>query len=354
MSPERWQQISRIFKVALEHEPAQRRALLTARCKGDSSLCGEVEALLASYEAAESSWFEPPAQLPGLLPEDNDKDSLLGRRLGAYEITHEIGRGGMGAVYAAHRADDEYKKRVAIKLVKRGMDTREVLKRFRYERQILAALDHPNIARLLDGGTTGDGLPFFVMEYVEGEPLTRYCETHNLLLTERLELFREVCAAVSYAHQNLVVHRDLKPDNILVTPDGTPKLLDFGIAKLLRPDFFPDTVIPTGLAVRPMTPDYASPEQVRGLPITTASDVYSLGVVLYELLTGHKPYTLTSYTPQEIERVICQEEPRRPSETRSKGVGEKKPLPAKATLTPLLPFSPIPLLHCGAMWTISC
>jgi eukaryotic-like serine/threonine-protein kinase len=181
---------------------------------------------------------------------------------------------------------DEYRKRVAIKLIKRGMDTEFVLRRFRNERQILAALDHPNIARLLDGGTSEDGLPYLVMEYIEGTPLDEYCDQRQLTIAERLQLFRQVCAAVHYAHQHLVIHRDLKPSNILVTADGTPKLLDFGIAKLLTPELAAETLDQTQGGLRLMTPAYASPEQVRGEPITTASDVYALGVVLYELLTG--------------------------------------------------------------------
>ena len=217
----------------------------------------------------------------------------------------------MGAVYLAARADDEYRKEVAIKLVRRGLDTEDILRRFRNERQILAQLDHPNIARLIDGGTTDDGLPYFVMEYVNGEPINAYCDANALLTTERLKLFRKVCAAVTYAHQNLVIHRDLKPSNILVTQEGEPKLLDFGIAKLLSAgdELFTQTIP----ALRVMTPEYASPEQVKGEKITTTSDVYSLGVLLYELLTGQRPYRLKTRTPEEIARAITEQEPERPS-----------------------------------------
>ncbi len=221
----------------------------------------------------------------------------------------------MGAVYLAARADDEYQKQVAVKIIKRGLDTDEVRRRFRNERQILARLEHPNIARLLDGGTTEDGLSYFVMEYVEGQALNEYSDGHKLLTAERLKLFRTICSAVVYAHQNLVVHRDLKPSNILVTADGTPKLLDFGIAKLLHGDGQPEADPVTVTALRVLTPEYASPEQIRGLPATTATDVYSLGVVLYELLTGHRPHRLQSRNPAEIARVICEEEPVRPSES---------------------------------------
>ena len=198
--------------------------------------------------------------------------------------------------------------RVAIKLVKRGMDTDFILRRFRKERQILAALDHPHIARLLDGGTTDDGLPYFVMEFIEGQPLYRYCDAHNLSIAERLRLFARVCDAVHYAHQKQVIHRDIKPSNVLVTSEGVPKLLDFGIAKLLNPDLAGDiTHDPTATAMRLMTPEYASPEQVQGAPTTPSTDVYSLGVLLYELLTGHRPYRLVNRAPHEIARVICEE-----------------------------------------------
>jgi serine/threonine protein kinase len=202
---------------------------------------------------------------------------------------------------------------VALKIIKRGMDSEEIQRRFKAERQILATLAHPNIARLLDGGVTEDGLPYFVMEYIDGQPIDEYCDSHKLTTKERLELFRKVCSAVQYAHQNLVVHRDLKPGNILVGSDGEPKLLDFGIAKLLNPNLSPLSLPMTATMMQILTPEYASPEQVRGEPITTASDVYSLGVLLYELLTGHRPYQLKSRIPQEIERIICESEPLKPS-----------------------------------------
>ena len=219
----------------------------------------------------------------------------------------------MGAVYLAVRADDQYQKQVAIKLIKRGMDTETILRRFRTERQILANLDHPNIAKLLDGGTTEEGLSYFIMDYVDGLPIDLYCDTQKLTTVERLRLFRTVCSAVAYAHQNRVVHRDLKPGNILVTAQGVVKLLDFGVAKLLNPEASSKTTGSTAAALRPMTPEYASPEQVRGSVITPASDIYSLGVLLYELLTGHRPYRVRSRTPQEIEHVICEEAPEKPS-----------------------------------------
>ena len=239
--------------------------------------------------------------------------SEAGRSVGSYRILSEVGHGGMGAVYLAVRDDDEFRKRVAIKLLRRGMATDDLVRRFRNERQILASIDHPHIAKLLDGGTTEEGFPYFLMEYVEGEPIDRYCDSHGLSVGERLELFRTVCAAVHFAHQNLVVHRDLKPGNILVTADGVVKLLDFGIAKLLRPELYSDRAGATRLEERLLTPEYASPEQARGEAITTASDVYSLGVLLYELLTGHLPYRLSGLSLHEVTRVIGEVDPRKPS-----------------------------------------
>jgi len=235
-------------------------------------------------------------------------------RLGNYKIVKEIGRGGMGTVYLAQRADEQYEKRVAIKLIKRGMDTDSVLRHFRMERQILAGFDHPNIARLFDGGMTENGLPYFIMEYVEGLPIDEYCNAQGLSISERLKLFQAVCAAVSYAHRHLVIHRDIKRSNILVTVDGVPKLLDFGIAKILQEETAGEPLA-TVTSMRLMTPEYASPEQVRGEPVTTASDVYSLGVVLYELLTGHSPYQFTSQSPYDVARVITETEPKKPSTT---------------------------------------
>ena len=229
-------------------------------------------------------------------------------------------------VYLAARADDTYQKLVAIKLVKRGMDSDAILRRFRNERQIMASLDHPNISRLLDGGTTDEGLPYFVMEYIEGTQLLAYCDAQRLSTTERLELFVSVCGAVQYAHQNLIVHRDLKPSNLLVTPDGAVKLLDFGIAKVLNPELLGQTLDPTATAVRVMTPEYASPEQIRGEPVTASSDIYALGVVLYELLTGRRPYRVRKRSSEEVARAICDEEPDKPSmaisRTESSGRGQ--------------------------------
>jgi len=249
-----------------------------------------------------------PEALPEI-PPDVGKDG----RLGPYRLIREIGHGGMGTVYLGVRDDDAFQKRVAIKVLRRGMDTDSIVRRFRYERQILASLEHPFIASLLDGGSTPDGRPYFAMEYVEGQPIVDYCDGQRLDTPGRLALFRNVCTAVQYAHQNLVIHRDIKPANVLVMADGTPKLLDFGIAKLLNPELGGQTVAPTAPGLQLMTPEYASPEQVRGDAVTTASDVYSLGVLLYELLAGRLPYRLTSRAHADIVRIVCEEEPIRPS-----------------------------------------
>jgi len=323
MTPERWKQVEELFQAALDVPRDERPRFIAEAGAGDDALRKQVEALVAQYEEA-GDFIEAPAFAGGGFnpgseafrtrqPAEVEDDPMAGTRVGAYRIVREIGRGGMGAVYLAVRADSEYQKRVAIKLVKRGMDTDFILRRFRNERQILASLDHTNIARLLDGGTTDTGLPYFVMEYIEGQPLYRYCDGEKLTIHERLRLFVQLCNAVAYAHQNLVVHRDIKPSNILICADGTPKLLDFGIAKLLNPELSPDTLTPTATAMRLMTPEYASPEQVRGEAATPSSDIYSMGVLLYELLTGHRPYHFPNRSPHEIARVICEEEPEHPS-----------------------------------------
>ncbi len=308
---ERWARVKELFEAVVDLDPNQRTALLDKECGGDEILRGEIESLLKSDERTDAFIEQPAFAIPRDLFPDNGEEPFVGQQFGAYQVIREIGRGGLGAVYLAARADDEYRKQVAIKLVRRGLDTEDILRRFRNERQILAQLDHPNIARLIDGGTTDDGLPYFVMDYVDGEPINAYCDANALPTTERLTLFRKVCAAVTYAHQNLVIHRDLKPSNILVTQEGEPKLLDFGIAKLLSAgdELFTQTIP----ALRVMTPEYASPEQVKGDKIMTTSDVYSLGVLLYELLTGQRPYRLKTRTPEEIARAITEQEPERPS-----------------------------------------
>ncbi len=320
MTPQHWQCIEVLFQAALEHQPEARIAYLETACAADDPLRVEVEALLLAHEKA-SNFIEKPAfkakafelSAEKQTPADEQVNDSTGKRIGAYRILREIGRGGMGAVFLATRDDDEYQKQVAIKLIKRGMDTDLILRRFKNERQILASLEHPNIARLIDGGSTVEGLPYLVMEYIEGTPIDRYCDQEKLSTNERLKLFGQLCSAVHYAHQNLVIHRDLKPSNILVTKDGTPKLLDFGIAKLLNPGLDFRTMDATETAMQMMTPNYASPEQVRGEPITVASDVYSLGVLLYELLTGHRPYRLKNSSAKVILQAVLDEQPEKPS-----------------------------------------
>lgn len=313
MEPARWQRIKALVAAALELPPATRAAHVERECGDDTALHTEVMSLLAASDEADDFLETPAAAQLGDVLEEPKTLSWIGRRVGAYEIVAEIGQGGMGEVYRAVRADDQFHKQVAIKLIRRGHDTAYFVARFKAERQILATLDHANIARLLDGGVTDEGLPYFVMELIEGKPIDEYCAEHRLSVRERLELFRTACAAVHFAHQRLVIHRDLKPGNILVTPGGEVKLLDFGIAKLI--DDGPVSAAParTATEFRALTPEYASPEQIRQEPVTTASDVYSLGVMLFELLAGRSPYRKTSTLPHDIARQICEFEPERPS-----------------------------------------
>ncbi|HET8550150.1 MAG TPA: serine/threonine-protein kinase [Bryobacteraceae bacterium] len=316
MTPERLSRIRAIYEAALEQPPEERARFVEIECQGDEELRQEVERLLRSRERV-PDWLQAPplaATIPIAGPASEPAGPMEGRHLGGYTLIREIGRGGMASVYLAERSDGAFRKQVAIKLVRPGTDTAEILDRFRREREILASLDHPNIARLIDGGTTEDGVPYFVMEFVDGQPIHRWCDERKLNVTRRLELFRHVCDAVQYAHQRLVVHRDLKPSNIFVTNDGTVKLLDFGIAKVIGDEHAGGRIEATRTAIRLMTPEYASPEQVNGQPVTTLTDVYSLGVVLYELLTGHRPYRLVRAALHEIARVISEEEPTRPSE----------------------------------------
>ena len=245
--------------------------------------------------------------------EDIPSSSMIGRRVGVYRLEEEVGRGGMGVVYRASRVDGEFDQTVAIKLIKRGMDTDQILNRFRRERQITAALNHPNIAYFFGGGSTDDGLPYFVMEYIVGKPLYQYCDENRLNLKERLNIFRQVCWAAAAAHEQKIIHRDLKPSNIMVKDDGKPKLLDFGIAKVLDPDLMGSEADPTATHMRVMTPEYASPEQITGEPVGIETDIYSLGVILYELLTGHRPYKLRRNIADDVARVIREEEPTNPS-----------------------------------------
>ena len=311
MTQDSWQRVDHLLRSAIDCEPSQRASFLDEACAGDHAIRQKVEALLAADREADDFLERPAIEAGTSLTTEPPTASLAGRLIGAYRIVRELGRGGMGTVYLAERADGQFRKQVAIKLVKRGMDSDAVLQRFRGERQILASLDHPHIASLLDAGTTDDGASYFIMEYVEGQPIDIYCTTHRLSTRDRLHLFGLVCAAVQHAHEHHVVHRDLKPTNILVTEDRVPKLLDFGIAKLLAPGSAGSTATTVGL--RPMTPACASPEQVRGEPVTPVSDVYALGVLLYQLLTGRLPYCLEDATAARIARAVCEQEPEKPS-----------------------------------------
>lgn len=309
---QQWQRIRELLADAVELPQDRRSAYLDGVCAGDSQLRARLDELLAAHDATHAGSLDQPAfSFTRSLQDSREASpSVIGRRIGAYRIEAEIAHGGMGAVFRAVRADDQYSKQVAIKLVSGAAFSSQVTEMFRRERQVLASLEHPNIARLLDGGAMEDGSPFLVMEYVEGEPVTRYCESHQLGVDDRLRLFQKICSAVQYAHQNLVIHRDIKPANILVTEEGEPKLLDFGIAKFV--DLDPGANV-TATAWQALTPAYASPEQLCGEPVTTATDVYSLGVVLYELLTGMNPFSSRQSSSLRLQRAILEEHPELPS-----------------------------------------
>ena len=310
LTPERWQQVKSIFAELVEMSSHERSAFLDTACGDDADLRIQVEELLSGHEATSVEALEKaPLTNIAVALGHQLRQSVVGCRIGAYRIEAEIAHGGMGTVYRAVRADDEYQKRVAIKLMDRGTLSRRGAELFRHERQILARLEHPNIARLLDGGTSEDGSPYLVMEYVEGQAITHYCDVHRLTVEDRLRLLQKVCSAVHFAHQNLIVHRDIKPANILVTAEGDPKLLDFGIAKTLGSN---STEIQTR-TFGAMTPAYASPEQLNGYAITTATDVYSLGLVLYELLVGRYAYERFS-SPARRQQAILEDDPERPSQ----------------------------------------
>jgi serine/threonine protein kinase/tetratricopeptide (TPR) repeat protein len=322
MSPELWKEIESLFELACDMPLAERSLFLSERCGHDGKLRAEVENLLNNSDLAES-FMEAPVWTDSFLDSSvkkvistsldepaEDKADFTGRVVDPYKLIAEIGRGGMGTVYRAERIDGEFYQEVAIKLLKRGLDSDFVVKRFRHERQILASFEHPFISRLLDGGTTSEGLPYFVMEYIRGGvTIYDWCDQHKLDISARLKLFLKVCSALAYAHERKIVHRDIKPSNILVNRSGAPKLLDFGIAKILDPDLIHESFNPTASLVRMMTPDYASPEQVRGFEITPSSDIYSLGVLLYELLCGHRPYKVERHDLQELSTAICETEP---------------------------------------------
>jgi serine/threonine-protein kinase len=307
--------IEDIFEEALDVSAERRATWLESRCRDDDGLRQEVERLLAAHEQTEGPLDVPAsARLATLVP-----DPMRGRRIGPYRVLRELGRGGMGVVYLAERDDGQFRRRVAVKVLRASQDADELYQRFVAERQILASLNHPHIAQLLDGGVADGELPYLVIEYVDGLPITEYCDRHRLDIPARLRLFREVCAAVCHAHQNLILHRDLKPGNVLVTGDGHVKLLDFGIAKLLNPSLSGVEQPVTRTAFRLMTPAYASPEQVRGDTLTTRSDVYALGLLLYELVAGRPAHRITTDSPREVYEVVCERDPQRPSDSVTNG-----------------------------------
>ena len=338
MTAPRWKQVRDLFDALLEQPASERDAFLAARAVGDPELANEVQALLVSYQESDHLLTQPAVKgLEALLPSpaaaptpppvaetvaapapasaafraDTETGGMVGRRMGPYRLIGKIGSGGMGSVFVAARDDRQFEQRVAIKVVRPSMNTSQILQRFLQERRVLAGLEHPNIARLLDGGNSDQGVPYLVMEFIEGVPIDKYCQEHRLTVTARLRLFRIVCDAVHYAHRSLVIHRDLKPVNILVTSEGVPKLLDFGIAKLVGPQVAADTALTVDTA--PMTPEFASPEQVHGDQVTTACDVYALGVLLYRLLTGKSPYRLEKNTPAALFNAIVSVDPVKPS-----------------------------------------
>jgi len=302
MTPERWGEIKGVLAAVLDTDAGERTATLERLCHDDAELRREVEGLLqfeAKADVALNSVAMPGAALLAETPAP--------QAIGPYRVLRELGHGGMGVVYLGERADGQYRKQVAIKLITGGRHDARMERRFRRERQILAQLEHPGIARLLDGGSTEEGQPYFIMEYIEGQGLLEYCDGHRLGVTERLRLFLETCDAVAYAHRKLIVHRDLKPGNILVTAEGAPKLLDFGLGQALETDEGAEEITQAGFPM--MTPAYASPEQARGEPYTVSSDVYSLGVILYELLAGQRPYKIPTGSYIELARVISEQEP---------------------------------------------
>ncbi len=344
MPSDTWGQLHNLFDQAIQLRGEARQSFLDEACAEDAALRRAVDGLLAA-DAAAGSFLEPlisPAPgsearpgYPVLAVEAETGDDPTSPRetpgavedgvLGPYRILRRLGQGGMGVVYLAVRDDDTFQRRVVIKQVRSDLLGADTLRRLRTERQILASLDHPNIARLYDGGTTADHRPYFVMEYIEGVPIDRYCDESRLSIDQRLELFRKVCSAVHYAHQNLVVHRDLKPSNILVTATGEPKLLDFGIAKLQNPELAAAELAPTVTWQRMLTPQYASPEQIRGKLVTTASDIYSLGVLLFKLLTGRRPFDFRQRSPQDIERLLTEQEPPKPSSVVTEDIANPGP-----------------------------
>ncbi len=368
MKIEAWEAVLELFEQAMAKPEPDRDAFVQRTCDGDPQLLRAVRGMIAADRQADNILDQPlvercgvratprlatAAVSPPTLPSDGSGGlPVVGWPpryplvepdwIGPYRIIRQIGQGGMSTVYLASRDDDTYHKQVAIKVVRHDLEHEPILRRLRAERQILASLEHPNIARLYDGGTTDEGLPFFVMEYVEGEPIDLYCDHYGLTVDQRLTLFHKVCQAVHHAHQNLVIHRDLKPTNILVDRSGDPKLLDFGIAKVLNPTAWALDIEPTRTVHRMLTPSYASPEQYRGKLVSTAGDVYSLGVLLYELLTGRLPFDFAGLSPAEVERQLIETEPKAPSMAVSSDTA--------ASGSPALPRSGAQALFAGGRW----
>jgi serine/threonine protein kinase/tetratricopeptide (TPR) repeat protein len=313
ISRARWQKIQSLFEEVVDSGPAEREARLANSCRNDADLRNSVESLLASDQKTDDPLLNAIGDAAESLLEEH-QDRLLGTRIGTYRVVSILGHGGMSTVYRGERDDSQYQQTVAIKVLHHAALHPRLRSRLHSERHILATLDHPSIARLIGSGDLEDGTPYLVMEHVDGESIDAYCDSRTLFVRERLELFVQVCIAVQYAHRNLVVHRDIKAANIFVTGDGQPKLLDFGIAKLLAPESLSHTLPVTRLQERILTPENAAPEQVLGRPITTATDIYSLGVLLYQLLTGRSPYRLLSYSQLQLERAICMDDPVRPSQ----------------------------------------
>src|SRR5271165_2669540 len=309
----RWQKIQSVFEQIIDTPPQERWARLADSCGADAELRRSVESLLASDQTTEDRLLNAIGEAAeSLLTEHQDR--LIGTHIGHYRVVSILGHGGMSTVYRGERDDAQYQQTVAIKVLHHATLHPRLRGRLHSERHILATLAHPSIARLIDSGELEDGTPYLVMEHVDGESIDAYCDSRTLFVRERLEAFVRVCEAVQFAHRNLVVHRDIKAANILVTGDGTPKLLDFGIAKLLAPESLSHTVPVTRLQERILTPENAAPEQVLGRPVTTATDVYGLGVLLYQLLTGRSPYRLLGYSQLQLERAICLDDPVRPSQ----------------------------------------